>query len=120
MLFRSFREMLRIENLCRLVGFDERQTATLVKGKPLEYAGELYSEAVSYTHLDKVASTAGLLKYAITSDKKDFIVATESGILHEKMCIRDRSNGYNPYHWYPVSIYYYLSYSMHQIPPVCE
>ena len=37
-------EILRIENLCRLVGFDERQTATLVKGKPLEYAGELYSE----------------------------------------------------------------------------
>lgn len=32
---------------------------------------------------DKVASTAGLLKYAIASDKKDFIVATESGILHE-------------------------------------
>jgi quinolinate synthase len=32
---------------------------------------------------DKVASTAGLLKYAIASDKKTFIVATESGILHE-------------------------------------
>ena len=32
---------------------------------------------------DKVASTAGLLKYAIASDKKDFIVATESGILYE-------------------------------------
>ena len=42
--FPYFREMLRIENLCRLVGFDERQTATLVRGKPLEYAGELYSE----------------------------------------------------------------------------
>ena len=42
--FPYFREMLRIENLCRLVGFNERQTATLVKGKPLEYAGELYSE----------------------------------------------------------------------------
>ena len=42
--FPYFREMLRIENLCRLVGFDERQTATLVKGKPLEYTGELYSE----------------------------------------------------------------------------
>ena len=42
--FPYFREMLRIENLCRLVGFDERQTATLVKGKPLEYAGVLYSE----------------------------------------------------------------------------
>mgnify|MGYP001433982448 CR=1 FL=1 len=37
---------------------------------------------------DKVASTAGLLKYAVASDKKDFIVATESGILHEmrKQC----------------------------------
>ena len=32
---------------------------------------------------DKVASTAGLLKYAMASDKKDFIVATESGILYE-------------------------------------
>ena len=42
--FPYFREMLRIENLCRLVGFDERQTATLVSGKPLEYAGELYSD----------------------------------------------------------------------------
>ena len=42
--FPYFREMLRIENLCRLVGFSDWQTATLVKGKPLEYAGELYSE----------------------------------------------------------------------------
>ncbi len=32
---------------------------------------------------DKVASTAGLLKYAMASEKKDFIVATESGILYE-------------------------------------
>lgn len=32
---------------------------------------------------DKVASTAGLLKYAVASAKKDFIVATESGILFE-------------------------------------
>lgn len=32
---------------------------------------------------DKVGSTAGLLKHAIASDKKNFIVATESGILYE-------------------------------------
>lgn len=32
---------------------------------------------------DKVGSTAALLKHAITSDCKEFIVATESGILHE-------------------------------------
>ena len=37
---------------------------------------------------DKVASTAGLLKHAVNSSKKNFIVATESGILHEmrKQC----------------------------------
>lgn len=32
---------------------------------------------------DKVGSTAVLLKYACESDEKEFIVATESGILHE-------------------------------------
>lgn len=32
---------------------------------------------------DKVGSTAALLKFAIQSDAKEFIVATESGILHE-------------------------------------
>jgi len=42
--FPYFREMLRTENLCRFVGFGDGQTATLVMGKPLEYAGELYSE----------------------------------------------------------------------------
>jgi hypothetical protein len=31
--------MLHIEDLCHLVGFSDGQTATLVKGKPLEYAG---------------------------------------------------------------------------------
>ena len=37
---------------------------------------------------DKVGSAAGLLKFAMASDKKDFIVATESGILYEmrKQC----------------------------------
>ncbi|MDD2437658.1 MAG: quinolinate synthase NadA [Massilibacteroides sp.] len=32
---------------------------------------------------DFVGSTAALLKYTITSDKKQFIVATESGVIHE-------------------------------------
>lgn len=33
-----------MESLCRLVGFDERQSATPVSGKPLIYEGKLYSE----------------------------------------------------------------------------
>lgn len=44
MWFPYFREMLRLESVCRTVGFDDKQTATLIKGKPLEYSGELYSE----------------------------------------------------------------------------
>ncbi len=37
---------------------------------------------------DKIGSTAALLKHAVNSDKTEFIVATESGILHEmqKQC----------------------------------
>jgi len=42
--FPYFREMIRMESVCRTVGFDEKQTATLIKGKPLEYSGQLYSE----------------------------------------------------------------------------
>jgi len=42
--FPYFREMIRMENICRTVGFDDKQTATFIKGKPLEYSGELYSE----------------------------------------------------------------------------
>lgn len=42
--FPYFREMIRMENVCHKIGFGEEQTATLIKGKPLEYSGELYSE----------------------------------------------------------------------------
>lgn len=42
--FPYFREMIRMENVCRTVGFDDEQTTTLIKGNPLEYSGKLYSE----------------------------------------------------------------------------
>lgn len=42
--FPYFREMLRMESVCRTTGFNDEQTATLIKGKPLEYSGILYSE----------------------------------------------------------------------------
>lgn len=38
------KEILRVESLCHLIGFDERQTVMLISGEPLIYAGELYSE----------------------------------------------------------------------------
>lgn len=54
---------------------------------------EIYPEAKVLAHpecpkaitdlADKVGSTAALLKYSINDEAKEFIVATESGILHE-------------------------------------
>ena len=42
--FPRFREMLRMDELCRRVGFNDEQTETLIEGKPLKYSGVLYSE----------------------------------------------------------------------------
>lgn len=42
--FPLFREMLRMDDLCRKVGFSDEQTETLISGKPLKYSGTLYSE----------------------------------------------------------------------------
>ena len=66
--------MLRMENLCHLVGFDERQTATLVSGKPLEYAGELYSEE----HKRKFTTEkAGFQVMKDTTDKTKLVLAID-------------------------------------------
>ena len=42
--FPLFQELVYMEKFCLNVGFSERQTATLISGKPLFYEGELYSE----------------------------------------------------------------------------
>lgn len=59
------KEIRRMEKLCRLVGFDERQTATLISGKPLEYEGELYSEG----HRRKF--TTGKADFKVVKDPAD-------------------------------------------------
>lgn len=42
--FPNLREMLRMDELCRRVGFNDEQTETLIGGKPLKFRGTLYSE----------------------------------------------------------------------------
>ncbi|WP_455584977.1 hypothetical protein [Bacteroides sp.] len=37
-------ELLRIEKLCRLVGFNQKLTDGLIKGEPIVCSGNLYSE----------------------------------------------------------------------------
>ena len=63
---------MHIEKLCRLVGFDERQTETLVKGKPLEYAGKLYSEEHGRRF---TTEKAGIQELKDSTDKTKLILA---------------------------------------------
>ena len=66
--------MLRIKKLYRFVKFDERQTATLVSDKPLEYAGELYSEK----HKRRFTTEkAGIQELKDSTDKTKLILATD-------------------------------------------
>ncbi len=43
-LFPMAKEIMKMDSLCRLIGFDDRQTKILTDGKPLIYEGRLYSE----------------------------------------------------------------------------
>lgn len=66
-------EIFSLEKLLRL---KERHPAAEVLAHP-------ECEAVILEHADYIGSTTGILKYALQSEKKQFIVVTESGILHQ-------------------------------------
>ena len=42
--FPHFRELLRMDEFCRKIGFNDAQTETLIRGKSLKYSGTLYYE----------------------------------------------------------------------------
>ncbi len=60
----------------KLVGLKERNPDALVLAHP-------ECEEAVLRHADYIGSTTGILKYAVTSPKKRFIVVTEAGILHQ-------------------------------------
>lgn len=60
----------------KLVGLKERYPGALVLAHP-------ECEEVILRMADYIGSTTGILKYALASDKKEFIVVTEAGILHQ-------------------------------------
>lgn len=66
-------EIFSLEKLLRL---KERHPSAEVLAHP-------ECEAVILEHADYIGSTTGILKYALQSEKKQFIVVTESGILHQ-------------------------------------
>ena len=63
--FPLFQELVYMERFCQKVGFDERQTATLISGKPLFYEGELYSEEHKRNFTTKRAG------FQVVKDPKD-------------------------------------------------
>lgn len=79
-LFPLAKEILRMESLCRLIGFDERQTATLISGKPLFYEGELYSEE----HKRKFKTeNAGFQVVKDPTDKAKLVLAINRQSIYE-------------------------------------
>ncbi len=60
----------------KLVGLKERHPDALVLAHP-------ECEESVLRHADYIGSTTGILKYAVSSPKKKFIVVTEAGILHQ-------------------------------------
>ena len=59
----------------KLIGLKERHPEALVLAHP-------ECEEAVLAHADYVGSTTGILKYAVSSPKREFIVVTEAGILH--------------------------------------
>lgn len=76
--------MIRMENICRTIGFDDKQTATLSKGKPLEYSVELYSEEHNCKFLvERVTAQitpdpADKRKLQLNIDKRQFVAGVKS------------------------------------------
>jgi quinolinate synthase len=60
----------------KLIGLKTRHPDALVLAHP-------ECEEPVLKHADFIGSTTGILKYAIASPNKEFIIATESGILHQ-------------------------------------
>jgi len=79
------REMLLWQGSCivhetfserKLIGLKERHSGALVLAHP-------ECEEHILRHADYIGSTTGILKFALASEKKEFIVVTEAGILHQ-------------------------------------
>lgn len=78
--FPLFQELVYMEKFCLKVGFTERQTATLISGKPLFYEGELYSEEHrrSFT-----TERAGFQVVKDPTDKSKLVLAINGQLIGE-------------------------------------
>ncbi len=84
------REMVLWNGACMVHEIFSREKITKLKERhpAAKFIAHPECEESVLQMADYIGSTTGLLKYAINSDAKEFIVATESGIIHqmEKAC----------------------------------
>ncbi|MGN7203537.1 quinolinate synthase NadA [Pedobacter sp. SAFR-022] len=84
------REMVLWNGACMVHEIFSREKITRLKERhpSAKFIAHPECEEAVLQMADYIGSTTGLLKYAINSDAKEFIVATESGIIHqmEKAC----------------------------------
>lgn len=81
----SGREMLLWDGACIVHEiFSERKLVQLKLSHPeADIIAHPECEANVLQHADFIGSTTGLLKYVQNSDRQEFIVATESGVIHQ-------------------------------------
>ena len=85
--FPLFQELVYMEKFCLKVGFNERQTATLISGKPLFYEGELYSEE----HKRKFTTErAGFQVVKDPKDRSKLALAINGHLIDE--CFKEQFN----------------------------
>jgi quinolinate synthase len=79
------RDMVLWQGICVVhETFSERKLIALRERHPdAAIIAHPECEAVLLQHAEFIGSTAAMLNYAVKSDKRSFIVATESGILHQ-------------------------------------
>jgi quinolinate synthase len=79
------RNMILWDGACMVhEAFSAQMISDMIKKHPkAQFIAHPESEASVLENADYIGSTTGLLKYTINSPEKEFIVATESGILHQ-------------------------------------
>ncbi len=71
-LFPMAKEIMRMDSLCHLIGFNDRQTKILTDGKPLIYEGRLYSEEHNRSF---TTEEAGIQVVKDPADKSKLVLA---------------------------------------------
>ena len=78
-LFPKIKELLRIENLCRYLGFGKDLTKAILEMKPVGFKGKLYSDEYK-RHFETERSVAEIKPYLSDPDKLQLTIDGQSDV----------------------------------------